>query len=204
MTNLHRTDISGLILTGGKSSRMGTNKALLLLGKINAITRIVEIAKTNCAQIVLATNEPEKYQFLALPCVKDVYKGKGPLGGLHSGLSAIETDWVLVFPCDLPLISVEYIQPLLEAEVKYDIVIYESAGRLHPLFGRYNRRILPRITDCLEAERLKIQEFFHPLQVKILQAESYHFSVSPEICFMNMNTQADYENVKSILENHEV
>lgn len=204
MTNLHPTDVSALILTGGKSSRMGTNKALLPLGEENTITRIVHVAKAHCEKVVLATNEPEKYESLALPCVQDVYKEKGPLGGLHSGLYAVETNWALVFPCDLPLVAVEYLQPLLEADEKYDLVIYEAAGRVHPLFGRYNRRVLPRITECLETDCLRIQAFFQPLQVKILKAEDYHFETIPEICFMNMNTEADYELVQSILAGKEV
>lgn len=205
MTNLHFTnDVSALILTGGKSSRMGTNKALLPLGEVNTITKIVEIAKTYCDQVVLSTNEPEVYDFLNLPCVKDIYMEKGPLGGLHSGLTCIDTKQALVFPCDLPLISSEYIQPLLEEEPQYDIVIYEADGRIHPLFGRYNKNVLPRIVTCLEENRLKIQEFFQPLQVKILKAEDYNFSVLPKIGFTNMNTNADYEMVKSILVNKEV
>lgn len=204
MTNLHLNNVSAIILTGGKSSRMGTNKALLPLGEENTITRIADVAKACCEQIILVTNEPEKYDFLALPCVKDIYKEKGPLGGLHSGLSAINTQKALVFPCDLPLISLEYIQPLLAADEKYDIVIYEAEGRIHPLLGRYHKNVLPRMITCLKEHRLKIQEFFQPLQVKILKAESYGFSVPPEICFMNMNTEADYEMVKSILTNKEV
>lgn len=204
MTHPCCTDVSAILLTGGKSSRMGTNKALLSLGESHAVTRIVEVAKTHCKEIILATNEPESYSFLALPCVRDIYQEKGPLGGLHSGLSRITNPLALVFPCDLPLISSEYIPPLLEADAKYDIVIYEAAGRIHPLFGRYHQSVLPRVITCLEEERLKIQEFFQPLQVKILKAEDYHFAVSPEICLMNMNTPADYEKVKSILASREV
>ena len=77
-------DITGIILSGGKSSRMGKNKSLLKIGDKTIIERMCDLMKSLFTEIILITNTPDDYSFLDLTVYKDVYKHKGPLAGIHS------------------------------------------------------------------------------------------------------------------------
>ena len=85
------TDITGIILAGGKSTRMGANKSFLKIGEQTVIERITYLMKSVFTNVIIISNTPDEYIFLNLPIYEDVYKGKGPLAGIHSGLKNSDT-----------------------------------------------------------------------------------------------------------------
>src|SRR6266496_3170841 len=97
-------DITGIILAGGKSSRMGTNKAFLRLGNKYVIEILADLMKNIFSKMILITNEPALYKFLKIDIYEDIYKNKGPLGGIHSGLVNSQTEKNFVLSCDIPFI----------------------------------------------------------------------------------------------------
>ncbi len=92
------SDITGIILAGGKSTRMGENKSLLSLNGKTVIERVVDLMKSIFKEVILITNTPEEYDFIKIPKYKDIFEYKGPLAGIHSGLTHSNTEKKL---CDL-------------------------------------------------------------------------------------------------------
>src|SRR3972149_1031162 len=111
MIALH--NITAAILAGGKSSRMGTDKALLKIGDAAFIERIARTARSVFERVILISDANEKYSSLPLPIYLDLFPQCGPLGGLHSALVHSSTPYVFVTPCDLPLITAAMIQELV-------------------------------------------------------------------------------------------
>ncbi len=110
-------DISVLILAGGKSSRMGTDKALLKVQGQFLLSRIYKVAQTVSNQVFVVTSNPNKYQFI-LPrntqFILETYPYQGPLMAFHYAMSFIQTKWVLLFACDLIYLGVEEVNLWLE------------------------------------------------------------------------------------------
>jgi len=79
-------DITAIILSGGKSTRMGTNKSLLKIDDKTIIERLRDLLQNIFEDVILITNDPDDYQFLGLPIYEDVFRHRGPLAGIHSGL----------------------------------------------------------------------------------------------------------------------
>lgn len=103
---------TAIILAGGQSSRMGTNKAVLPLAGSPVIERIVAAMKKVTGHIVLSGGQSTAYAYLGLPVLQDIYPGRGPLAGLHAGLKASSTDWNLVVSCDMPFVNAPLMQYL--------------------------------------------------------------------------------------------
>ena len=103
---------TGIILAGGLSSRMGTNKALLELNGSTVLNHMVKAIRPAVSRIVVAAGSNEALYSVwgdeGLECIQDVYPGKGPLAGLHAALSASRTDWNLVSACDMPLLQTSF------------------------------------------------------------------------------------------------
>ena len=103
-------NITGIILSGGKSSRMGENKSLLKLGPKTVIEHVVELMQSIFSEVILITNTPEEYHFLNIPMYADIYKYKGPIAGIHSGLTHSNTETNFIVSCDIPLLTSEIIE----------------------------------------------------------------------------------------------
>ena len=102
-------NITGIILSGGTSSRMGENKALLQLGKKKVIEHITDLMCSIFANVILITNTPNEYEFLNLPMYEDIFKVGGPLAGIHSGLVNSKTEENFILSCDMPLMRADII-----------------------------------------------------------------------------------------------
>ncbi|WP_017755255.1 molybdenum cofactor guanylyltransferase [Calidifontibacillus oryziterrae] len=190
---------SGIILAGGQSSRMGKNKALLDIdGKTN-IERIKDRLQTVFPEVLLVANHIEQYEFLKIPIVQDVYPGKGPLAGIHSGLKASSHDINFFVACDMPFISAELARYFVSVSEGYDAVVPKINGKIHPLFSVFHKSVLPLIESRLIEDRLVIKNLLDDLNVRVLDEKDLtqdKFPHNLERVFYNMNYPSDYENVK--------
>lgn len=192
-------DISGIILAGGKSSRMGVNKALLHINGVPAIQRIKDVVQGLVSELLLATNEKDTYEFLGGRIVGDIVKAKGPLSGIHSGIHASATDRNLVVACDLPFLSRPVTAELIRiaANVNADAVVPIIKGKIHPLFAVYRSTILPEAERALENNRLKMLDLLRSLAVyEVTEKDFLRGGVEEALiqrAFFNMNCPEDYE-----------
>ncbi|MBP2243208.1 molybdopterin-guanine dinucleotide biosynthesis protein A [Cytobacillus eiseniae] len=186
---------TGIIMAGGKSSRMGTNKALLKIGEATVIEKIVAELQKTVSNIIIVTNKFEDYEFLDLPMVKDIWTDMGPLAGIHAGLHASTTVKNLVVACDMPFISAQLGDILLRLLDEHDAAVPRISGQLHPLFAAYRKEVHEEINQSLQREELRIRLFFQKVNTKIvteedLMALSFAFQ---ENYFFNMNDPGEFE-----------
>jgi len=191
------SDLTGVILAGGKSSRMGVNKSFLKLGNQTIIERIVDLMKSIFTEVIIVTNTPDEYKFLNLPLYEDIYKWKGPLAGIHSALTHSKTDIIFVLSCDVPLMSKEMIEHIIEYKTDKSIVFCEAAGYHQPLVGVYSKKILSEIEKFISNNEMSDKSFHQFL--KMVDAEIIHpekLSFYKDEIFFNVNRPEDYEQLK--------
>jgi len=135
-------DITSIILSGGKSSRMGRNKSFLKIGDKTIIERVRDFLQGIFQDVILITNDPEEYKFLGLPMFEDVYRHKGPLAGIHSGLKHSKTNLNFIISYDLPLMTKEMINYLIEYKTNKLITVAKADGFIQQLAGKYSKECL--------------------------------------------------------------
>jgi molybdenum cofactor guanylyltransferase len=194
-----------IILSGGKSSRMGKNKALLPFNDKTNIERIRDELQSLFDDIILVTNDPESYEFLNLKSVSDEFPGKGPLAGIHAGLMASDYEENIVVACDMPFVSAELASTLVQNLKHYDAIIPVIGGKQHPLFAAYQKRIVPEIESCLKEDRLRVIHVLDKLNVRYLEENDLqvYSDGSLEEIFFNMNVPEEYEEAKQRVEKGE-
>lgn len=187
-----------IILSGGQSRRMGTNKALLPISEKPNIERIKDELDKNFEDIILVTNHHEVYEFLKIKMVRDYYPGKGPLAGIHAGLMTASHEVNLVVACDMPFVSAGLGTILVENLREYDAVVPIIGGTKHPLFAVYRKKIVNEIKSCLENNSLRMIHLLDNLNVLYMTEEDLQTFTkeSLEQIFFNMNHPEEYEYAK--------
>ncbi|WP_121610495.1 molybdenum cofactor guanylyltransferase [Mesobacillus foraminis] len=191
-----------IILSGGRSSRMGTNKAFLPLAEKANIERIRDELYSLFDHIILVTNELEKYEFLKLKMVEDEHPGKGPLAGIHAGLKASDYEENIIVACDMPFISAEIAGTLARNLKSYDAIVPVIGGRQHPLFAAYQKRIINQAESRLKQEELRLKDFLEALNVRYLWERDLkaYSDASLERVFFNMNQPEEYDKARKWIE----
>lgn len=201
-----------IVLSGGKSSRMGRNKALLPVGQQTAIEKIITELEPICQQPIIVTNDPAEYAWLELPLVSDEYPGKGPLAGIQAGLKASTFETNFVVACDMPFASVTIAREIIRFSEGYDACVPEVRGKLHPLFAAYQKRCLPALDQCLRQDRLRVIDLLNRIHVHYVREDDLCTKergqpqqlVTEHIdrferAFFNMNRPDEYERAKKWL-----
>jgi molybdopterin-guanine dinucleotide biosynthesis protein A len=178
---------AGFVLAGGKSSRMGRDKALL---PFRGGAMVSHAAATVAAAAGSATliGDPQKYGHLGYAVIPDRSPGEGPLGGIESALSYTAADWNVVLACDMPAISAEFLRGLLDAAARLNadaLVPAGPSGRLEPLSAVYHRRCLAALRSALGAGVRKVTDALAGLDVA-------RWTVDDAACFENLNTPAEW------------
>jgi len=187
--------MNAVILVGGKSSRMGTNKAFLELKGKTFIELQIELLREMFDEISISANTPSEYEYLNLPIFKDIYPGKGPLGGIYTSLINSSSLHTFMLACDMPFVGPELIKHLKDLTKEYDVVIPKSENGLEPLHAFYSKNCIEPIKRELDENNLRIRSFFPQVNVKIVELDSLTSSDHFKNSIKNLNTMADYEDV---------
>lgn len=191
---------TGIILAGGKASRINKNKALIKLpdGK-TLVQKTINSLKQVLSEILIVTNDKELYGDYEARIVGDLIKEKGPLGGIFTGLCYSTSYCNFVMGCDMPFPQVRLIEMLLEKCDNQDVVIPKYQGDVEPLFAVYSKNSLPVIFDHIRKGDLKIRHIFKKLRVEQV-AEKEIDTVDPEhLSFFNINTEEDLKKAQTLL-----
>ncbi len=184
--------VSGLVLVGGSSSRMGRNKALLPVGGVPLIERVLAALQPLATEILLITNEPAPYAHLGLPCIPDERPGYGPLMGLYSGLKAARHEAVLLVACDMPFLNPAVLAQLVELLPGYDLVIPRTAEGLHPLHACYRRSTcLPAVGAAIAAGERRMIAFHDRVRVREVGEDELAAYDPAGLTLLNVNTPAE-------------
>jgi molybdopterin-guanine dinucleotide biosynthesis protein A len=187
---------TGFVLAGGKSSRMGTNKALLPLDGATLVERTRDLLAKVCEKVAIL-GAPELYGHLG-DCYPDLYTDCGPLAGIHAALLNSQTALNLITAVDTPFLSEEFLAYLLQRAASSSAVVTvpEIAGYVQPLCAVYSRDFLPVVEASLKAGRLKIVPLFSEVQAQVLSGSELGRFALESGMFDNLNTPEDYENAR--------
>jgi len=187
----------GVILAGGQSSRMGTNKSLLDFEGEPLIQRVATRLCSWFRQVVVVTNTPEVFGFLGLPMFGDRVPGLGPLGGLEAGLHASQYEHAFFCATDMPFVDEAFVRYLVDLGAGYDIVVPQIDGEYEPMHAVYARQCLPLVRAQLDARRLRLLSIFDGARVRRVGADEVQVFGDPERLFFNCNTPADLERART-------
>jgi molybdopterin-guanine dinucleotide biosynthesis protein A len=185
----------GIVLAGGKSTRMGTSKALLPFGPETMLQRVVRILGGAVSPIVVVAAPDQELPDLPSDAIvtRDEREGRGPLEGLRAGLKAMPTDVdaAYVTSCDVPLLVAGFVTEMLELARGYDIAVMEIDGFPHPLSAIYRRSTLRHVEDLLADNRLRPVFLFDLVRTRRVRPEE--ITSDPDLrTLRNLNTREDY------------
>jgi molybdopterin-guanine dinucleotide biosynthesis protein A len=192
--------VSGIILAGGASARLGQDKALVEVAGQRLVDRVADVLRPLVDEIVLVTPSPERLAWLGLRTVDDVYPGVGTLGGLHAGLSAISNSYGLVVGCDMPFLSRDLLAYMISQRADYDVVIPRVGRFYEPLHALYARRILPALERSILSGQRRIRQACAGLRTRYI-ADGEIDALDPDhLSFFNVNTPEDLARARAALE----
>ena len=196
-------DITAVILSGGKSSRMGTNKSLLKIGEKTIIERLRDLLQRMFKDVILITNDPDDYKFLGLSIYEDIFRHRGPLAGIHSGLKHSKTDVNFIISCDLPFMTMEMINYLIEYKTNKLVTVAKADGFIQQLAGKYSKECLSPSEKILKElinnenrntvqkkRKCNVLSLIETVGAEIIRPESLPFY--NEDLYFNMNRTKDY------------
>jgi molybdenum cofactor guanylyltransferase len=192
--------VTGVILAGGKSRRMGRDKAFLPFGNGVLIERVIEVVRRVTDELLLITNTPEQYQGFGLPMVSDVIPEAGSLGGIYTGLVHAKTPHSLALACDMPFVKPEFLRFLCEMAAEADVIIPKNPEDFQPLCAVYAQTCREPIRQRIETGRLKITGFFDQVRVRVIAGEVLARYDPHDAMFFNANTPEEYEKARQMLE----
>ena len=192
--------VAGIVLCGGKSTRMGTSKALLPFGPETMLQRVVRILSEVVSPIVVVAALDQELPPLPQGVIlaRDENEGRGPLEALRAGLKALpaNVDAAYVTSCDVPLLVPGFVSQMIELASGSDVAVMEIDGFTHPLSAVYRRSTLGRIEDLLANNRLRPVFLFDAVKTRRVRPEE--MTADPDLrTLRNLNTRADYEQALS-------
>ncbi len=188
-----RDDVSAIILGGGKSSRMGRPKALLLFDGEPLIVHIVRTLKRLFADIVIVAAPGQELPALPVTLVRDEVAYQGPVGGIYYGLKAASREVGFVTSCDVPFLSLPLISFFISQIADYDVVVPYWQERLQPLHAVYRRSVAPLLQEQLERGELRPISLYKKVRTREVHEDEIRGFDPDGMSFLNMNTPEDYQ-----------
>jgi FdhD protein len=185
--------MTGIVLSGGESRRMGTDKAFLKLAGLPLISHVLKALGTITDRIIIVTNAPAAYASFDALLVQDVFDKRGPLTGIYSGLLAAKDTYSIVVACDMPFLSPGLISYMAGLAEGYDVVVPQIAGRVEPLHAIYSKGLLPLIEKRLQQDARQIQGLFSEARVRYVTAPEIDRYDPERRSFKNLNTPEEYK-----------
>jgi molybdenum cofactor guanylyltransferase len=185
-----------IVLAGGKSSRMGTSKALLPFGAETMLQRVIRLLQDVVSPIIVVAARDQPLPRLPPDVIvtRDECEGRGPLEGLRAGLKALPSDVeaAYVTSCDVPLLVPGFVRQMLDLATGHDVAILEIDGFAHPLSAVYRRTVLPHVEDLLAHDRLRPAFLFEEVRTRRVRRDE--MTADPDLhTLRNLNTREDYE-----------
>ena len=199
----------GVVLAGGKSTRMGAPKATLPFGPETMLQRVVRLLATTVSPIVAVAARDQELPPLPADVIvaRDERESRGPLEGLRAGLTALpeSVEAAYVTSCDVPLLVPAFVEHMLALLGEHDIAVMEIDGFTHPLSAVYRRSVLPHVESLLAQDRLRPAFLFEAVRTRRVSPGEMRLADPDLRTLQNLNTREDYERalVQAALENGE-
>lgn len=194
------TDVTGVLLAGGKSRRMGEDKRFMQVGDRTLFDRSLSVLRSLFHRVVVVVAQDSPPLETEVPLLRDLVPDCGSLGGLFTGLKQASTPYIFAVACDMPFLDARAIRYFTDRRSKADIVMAKRSGQVHPMHAVYGQRCLPVLEAMIAVRELKIQRILSDTSLRIrLITETDLNEVDPEgRSFLNVNTLSDLESARSI------
>ncbi len=185
-------DVTGVLLAGGKSRRMGQDKAALQLAGKSLFDRSLQLLQQFFSTVIIAGDRPDLIR-PNIPAIADIYPGSA-LGGLHTGLQAAATDWIFVAPCDMPYPDPRIVALLLENRAGVDAVVPRTPAGYEPVFALYHKNCLPQMEAMLRQNQFRIYDFYQRIAIRYINPPE--LPTGWQRSLININTPGDLSRLK--------
>jgi molybdenum cofactor guanylyltransferase len=189
-------DVSCIVLAGGKSTRLGRNKVVEKIGKQSLLEKVISTLSTLNREIIVVIAEnsdlPQLTQYPDIKIVRDIYPGKGSLGGVYTGLVTSKSFYNLIVACDMPFLNLDLIRHMINVADNVDAVIPKSSdNNVEPLHGIYSKNCLDKIESQLDLNKLSILDLFPMVRVRYIEIPEIDLFDKHHLSFFNINTEHD-------------
>lgn len=192
-------EIIGVILAGGRSRRMGKDKAFLEMGGVSFVERIVKTLSPKFLTIAIVSKELQKFQSLrGVYLVQDLFQEQHTLGGITSALSHFRGKDCFIFACDLPFLNPDLIQLMIQRRNGYDVLIPRSRHGLESLHAIYTGKCLAAMKSAVHQGEWGLERFIRKMRFGIVEPETLHRFDPEELSFLNVNTPAELKRAREI------
>ncbi len=196
------SDVTGVLLAGGKSRRMGQDKRLLSVGEETLYVRSLSVLRAIFERVMVVVAQDSPLVASDAPVLRDVIPHCGSLGGLYTGLKEAGTQWVFAAACDMPFLDPGTIRHFTGLKGEGDVVMAKLRNGFHPMHALYHRNCLPVMESLIHAQDFKIYRLAdHPaLRVRVVTPDELS-QLDPEgRSFYNVNTPADLAAARSLFD----
>ncbi|HZC81089.1 MAG TPA: molybdenum cofactor guanylyltransferase [Nitrospiraceae bacterium] len=195
------TEVTGVLLAGGKSLRMGQDKRYLIVGEQTLLERGLGVLRSMFHEILVVIAQDSPPLKIDARVVRDLVPDCGSLGGIYTGLTQATTPYIFAVACDMPFLNQAVIAQFTDRRDTADIVMARLAARLHPMHALYSKKCLPAMEQMIAARQLKIQGLLSHSSLRVQYiTEADLLSIDPSWrSFHNVNTPADLEAACSLL-----
>lgn len=195
-------EISSIVLAGGKSSRFGHDKVFKTVGDQNLLDLVINRVSPLSQETILVTAgrdalvQSDKYQ--GLRTVTDVYPGKGPLGGVYTGLLTSKSSFNLVVASDMPFLNTALLRHMIQVSAGFDLTVPRIGGLVEPLHAIYARTCLEPMAHLLRRNELSVHRLFPVVSTRYVEADEIEQFDPEHLSFFNVNTRADLVKAEEI------
>ena len=177
-------DITGVLLAGGKSRRMGVDKARIVVGGRTLFSISLDLLRQYFQIVFIAGDRPD-LATESVVTIPDIYPGSA-LGGLYTGLHFAQTDWIFVAPCDMPYPDPRILELLINRRNGFDAVVPRTPEGYEPVFALYHKRCLKQMVKMLQLGQYRIYDFYQRINISYL--EWHQMPEGWERALLNINT----------------
>ena len=195
--------MTSIVLAGGKGTRLGRDKLLVVVGRRPLLQRVVDSLTPISQQILVVSAQGQKCPSLEATqtrtvAVSDIYPGKGALGGIYTGLSAMDSRHGLVVAADMPFLNPDLLRHLVSMATDFDVVMPRINGQIEPLHAVYSRDCLPAIREQIERHQLQIRILLERVRVMYVEEAEIDRFDPRHLSFFNVNTPEDLIRAQEI------
>lgn len=185
--------MTGIVLAGGESRRMGSDKAFLTLEGAPLIEHVLRVLKSICSHCIIVTNDPQRYASFSAQVVTDKGERRGPLTGIFTGLYHSTEPYNLIVACDMPFLQTSLLSYMAGLAEGYDVVAPKIGEYTEPLHAIYHRRLLPVAEERIQNNDQRISGIYREALVRIVTEEEIDRFDPMHRSFMNLNTPQQYK-----------
>jgi molybdenum cofactor guanylyltransferase len=196
-------DLTAFILAGGKSTRMGADKAFVILDGRTLLARALELSRSVTVDVRIV-GDPAKFATFA-PVVEDIFPNCGPLGGIHAALRSSQTELNLMLAVDIPFASAALLQYLIDRArqaASATVTVAHAGGNLQPLCAIYRRNFADAAENSLRAAHYKIDKLFEVTSTQTITEENLEAAGFPPTVFRNLNTREELAEASATAKSH--